>query len=256
MLGIIFMKKKKTSLLFKIIKFTIRCIYFKYEIIGLDNLPDTPCILVGNHSQIYGPLVSELYFPHNFYTWCIGDMMHLKDVPEYAFKDFWSQKPRYTHLFFKFLSYLIAPVSVVLFNNARTVGVYHDSRVMSTFKNTVKLMIDGANIIIFPEHDVKYNNIVYDFQQNFSDVARLYYKKTKKEIPFVPFYIAPKLKKVYIGNPTVYNVDNDTDEERERIRKFLMDGITEIAVNLPVHTVVPYRNIKKKDYPKNRESVV
>ncbi len=253
MLGYFTMNKKKTSLLFKIIKLTIRCFYKKYEVIGLEKLPASPCILVGNHSQIHGPIVSELYFPDDFYTWCIGDMMHLKDVPKYAFQDFWSQKPKYTHPFFKTLSYIIAPLSVCIFNNARTIGVYHDNRVMSTFKQTVKYMSKGAKIIIFPEHDVKYNDIIYDFQRNFSDVARVYYKKTKNEVAFVPIYIAPKLKKVYIGDYTMYNIENDADAERERICKYLMDSITDIAVNLPVHTVVPYRNIKKKNYPKNRE---
>ncbi len=247
------MEKKKTSLLYKILKFAIKGFYSKYEIIGLENLPDEPCILVGNHSQIHGPLVSELYFSRKFYTWCVGDLMRLKDVPNYAFKDFWSQKPKYSHLFYKVLSYLIAPLSVCIFNNARTIGVYHDNRIMSTFKKTVKLMNEGANIIIFPEHDVKHNNIVYDFQHNFSDVARVYHKKYNEDVYFVPFYIAPKMKKVYIGDCTVFDFNNNSDAERERIRRFLMDGITNIAVNLPLHTVVPYRNINKKDYPKNRE---
>ena len=31
----------------------------------------------------------------------------------------------------------------------------------------------------------------------------------------------------------------------------LMDDITRMAVSLPEHTVVPYPNIPKKDYPKN-----
>ena len=31
-----------------------------------------------------------------------------------------------------------------------------------------------------------------------------------------------------------------------------MDEITAIAESLPEHTVVPYRNIPKKDYPTNR----
>lgn len=247
------MENKKTTLLFKIIKFTIICFYRKYEIIGLENLPKGACILVGNHSQIHGPLVSELYFPQKFYTWCVGDMMHFKDVPKYAFEDFWSQKPKWIQPFYKVLSYIIAPLSVCIFNNARTIGVYHDNRIMSTFKKTVKLMNNGANIIIFPEHDVKHNNIIYDFQHNFSDVARVYHKKYNDDVYFVPFYISPKLRKVYIGEYTVFDVNNDPEVERNRIRDFLMDGITDIAVNLPLHTVVPYRNIKKNKYPKNRE---
>ena len=31
----------------------------------------------------------------------------------------------------------------------------------------------------------------------------------------------------------------------------LMERITDLAAEQPLHTVVPYRNIKKRDYPKN-----
>ena len=177
--------------------------------------------------------------------------MKYKEVPEYAFTDFWSQKPKWTHPWFKLLSYLIAPLSVVVFNNAHTIGVYHDTRLVGTFKNTVKLLQEGNNIVIFPEQDVKYNHIIYDFQDRFIDVAKLYYKKTGKELSFVPLYIAPKLKKMYLGKPTRFDPSLPIDTERRRICDYLMKEITDIAVSLPEHTVIPYRNIPKKYYPSN-----
>ena len=242
---------KKTSLLFRVIKWLVRVFYIKYEVEGQENLPDEPCIVVGNHTQMHGPLASELYFPGYSYTWCAGEMMHLKEVPEYAFTDFWSQKPKYTHPVYKLLSYLIAPLAVCIFNNANTIGVYHDSRIITTFKETVKRLNEGASVVIFPEHDVKYNNIVYEFQEGFVDVARLYYKRTGKEPAFVPMYIAPKLHKMYLGKPIRYNAAAPKGEEPKRICSYLMDEITQIARSLPEHTVVPYRNIPKKYYPSN-----
>ena len=178
--------------------------------------------------------------------------MHLKAVPEYAFRDFWSQKPKWTHPFYKLLSYIIAPVSVCVFSNARTIGVYHDTRILSTFKSTVKMLQEGKSVVIFPEQDVKHNHIVYDFQDKFIDIAKLYYKKTGKELSFVPMYIAPKLKKLCLGRPVTFNAAEAMDTQRSRICTYLMDEITAIAEALPEHTVVPYRNIRKKDYPSNR----
>ena len=58
----------------------------------------------------------------------------------------------------------------------------------------MKRLQEGNRIVIFPEHDVKYNQILYDFQDRFIDVAKLYYRKTGKQLCFVPLYIAPKLK--------------------------------------------------------------
>lgn len=247
------MEKKKIPVLYRLIKGTVRFFYGKMEVVGLENLPENNAVLVGNHTQMNGPIAGELFLPQHCYTWCAGQMMRLKEVPDYAFTDFWSQKPKWTHPFYKLLSYLIAPLAVYLFNHARTVAVYRDMRIMSTFKETIRLLKDGADILIFPEKDEKYNNILYRFQENFIDIAKLYYKKTGTALTFVPMYIAPKLKKMYIGKGIVFNSENPIEEERKRISSYLADEITDIARSLPLHTVVPYRNIPKKYYLTNQD---
>lgn len=242
---------ERSAPLYRVIKWLVKVFYPKIEVVGAENLPQEPAVIVGNHTQMNGPIACELYFPGNRYTWCAGQMMHLKDVPAYAYQDFWSGKPKFTRPFYKLLSYLIAPLSVCVFNNAQTIGVYHDARILSTFKNTVKRLEEGASVVIFPENGEPYNHIITQFQDKFIDVAKLYYKKTGKELSFVPMYIAPKLKKMYLGKPIRFCAANPMDEERRRICDYLMTGITDIALSLPRHTVVPYRNIPKKDYPTN-----
>lgn len=245
------MSRKKTSILFRFIKWCVKVFYPGMQVSGEENIPDGPVIFVGNHCQMNGPIAGELYVPNAPYIWCAGEMMHMADVPEYAFRDFWSQKPKWTHPFYKLLSYIIAPLSVCVFNNARTIGVYHDARILSTFKNTVKKLQEGISVVIFPEYDMKYNHIIYAFRDKFIDVAKLYYKKTGREIAFVPMYIAPKLKKLCLGKPVCFNASAPIEAERSRICHHLMDAITAIAMDLPEHTVIPYRNIPKKDYPSN-----
>lgn len=246
------MEKKKTSPLYKAVKWLVKVCYPKIEVVGAENIPDEPVVIVGNHSQMNGPIACELYIPGHHYTWCAGQMMHLKEVPAYAYQDFWCHKPKGVRWFYKLLSYLIAPLSVLIFNNANTVGVYRDTRIISTFKNTVSKLCDGANVVVFPEHEVKRNQIINEFQDRFVDVAKLYYKKTGKELAFVPLYIAPKLKKMYLGEPIRFRADSPIEEERRRICEYLMEQITDIACALPEHTVVPYSNIPKKEYPSNR----
>lgn len=247
------MEKKKTSLMFCIIKGLVRLFYGKMEVVGKENLPKNNAVLVGNHTQMNGPIAGELFMEDNCYIWCAGEMMNAKEVPAYAFQDFWSQKPKWTHWFFKIVSHLITPLAVCVFNNARTIAVYHDMRVMSTFKETIKMLDGGANILIFPEKDEKNNNIVYQFQENFVDVAKLYYKKTGSALTFVPVYIAPKLRKLFIGEGIAYCPENAIDEERSRIVRYLSDEITKIARELPEHVVIPYRNIPKKYYLTNKD---
>lgn len=247
------MEKKKTTISFKIIRGLVRFFYGNMEVIGLEHLPQNEAILVGNHAQMNGPISGELFLPDNCYTWCAGQMMEAKEVPGYAFEDFWSQKPKWTHFYYKIASYVITPLAVCVFNNARTIPVYRDMRVMGTFKTTIKMLKDGANILIFPEKDEKNNNILYQFQDNFIDIARLYYKKTGVELTFIPVYIAPKLRKIYIGEGILFDSDNKIEEEKQRIASYLSEEITKIARQLPLHTVVPYRNIGRRHYLTNKD---
>ena len=247
------MKQEKKPLLFRCVKWLVWLFYPRLETEGTEHLPDEPVIIVGNHTQMNGPIAAELYGPGTHYTWCAGQMLHLKDVPGYAFQDFWSQKPQWTHPWYRVLSYLIAPVSVYLFNRANTIGVYRDTRIIKTFKETMRRLDEGANVVIFPEHDVKYNHILYDFQDRFIDIAKMYHKKTGKDLCFVPLYIAPGLKKMVYGAPIRFDPSRPMDAERSRIKGYLMDQITMIACGLPEHTVVPYRNIPKKYYPSNKQ---
>lgn len=245
------MEEKRTSLLYRVIKGAVKLFYPKTEVIGKENLPDEPVIVVGNHAQMNGPIVSELYYPGKRFIWCAGEMMHCKEVPAYAFKDFWSRKPASVRWFYKILSYVIAPFSACVFNNAHTIGVYHDKRLINTFKQTMDCLDDGASIIIFPEHDAPYNHILCEFQERFVDIARMYYKRGGRELSFVPMYIAPNLKKMYLGNPIRFHADRPFKEERARICTCLMEEITKIACSLPEHVVVPYNNLPKKEYPLN-----
>ena len=242
---------KEIPALSNFIRKAVKFFYRKITVEGIENLPDEPVILVGNHSQAHGAIISQLYHPRKCYTWTIAEMMHIKEVPAYAYGDFWSKKPVYIRWLFKLISYIIAPVAAYVMTYGETIGVYKDARVINTIKETCDTLSEGADVIIFPECYEEHNNIVHEFQEGFVDVARFYYKKTKKNLPFVPMYLCPELKKVIIGKPIYYNAEGDKKAEPARICTYLMDEISEMAYNLPPHTVVPYPNIPKKYYPTN-----
>lgn len=246
------MPEKKTSLMFRIIVFLVRLFYPKMEVVGAENLPEEPAIIVGNHSQMNGPIACELYSPRRRWTWCAGEMMHWKEVHGYAYRDFWSGKPKAVRWLFYLASWAITPLAVCLFNNANTIPVYHDNRIMTTFRQTMDVLDGGADVVIFPEHDAPGNHILYAFQERFVDVARLYCRRAGRALDFVPLYLCPQLHKMIYGKPVRYDPAAPAAEERQRICRVLTEEITALALELPPHTVVPYRNIPKKDYPRSR----
>ena len=118
--------KEKQSKLYNALKWGVGLFYKKRTFVGLENFPDEPCLVIGNHCQAHGPLTCELYFPKKKKIWCIGQMMKVKEVPAYAYQDFWSLKPKCVRWWFKLLSYLIAPLAAFIFNRADTIAVYKD----------------------------------------------------------------------------------------------------------------------------------
>ena len=229
---------KKTTWVYRVIRWLVWLFSPKYQLEGTENLPDEPCVIVGNHSHMYGPIEGELYTPGKHYVWCAGEMMNREEVAAYAYKDFWSGKPKEIRWIYRILSHLITPLALCVFNNAHTIAVYHDTRLISTFRDSIEKLKEGNSMVIL-------------FQDKFIDLARFYYKKTGVELSFVPMYLAPKLKTVYYGKPIRFRADAGIKDERKRICDELMDAITEIAVSLPEHTVIPYPNISARYYGKN-----
>ena len=245
------MQPMEEPVLCGIIRKAVDFCYPKMELVGIQNLPEEACIIVGNHSQIHGPIITEERLCFDHYTWCAWQMMDKHEVADYAFEDFWRDKPKYILWLYWLLSRVIRIPAVYIMTHARTIPVYHDSRCLTTFRRSLEKLQEGFHLVIFPECREEYNNILYEFQDKFIDLAWMYYKRTEKKLNFVPMYLAPKLKKIFFGQPIVINPEAPRREERARIKQALMDSITSIACAQPLHTVIPYRNISPKRYPKN-----
>ena len=235
----------------KFLRWIVGVFYPRMELVGLENLPEEPFVLVGNHSQAHGAVVAEERLPFDLYTWCNYQMMDKKEVCAYALKDFWQDKPKALQPLYWLVSKIIKYPAVYIMSHARTIAVYHDNRCISTFRKSLEKLQDGYNLVIYPECRERYNNIIYEFQDRFIDLAKMYYKRSGKRLSFVPMYLAPKLKKIFFGKPIAYDPEISMDVQRGQIKQQLMDTITEIACAQPLHTVIPYRNVPKKQYPKN-----
>ena len=53
----------QSPLLYRFIRWVIWLLSPKYKLFGTENLPPEPCVIVGNHCQMYGPVAAEFYMP-------------------------------------------------------------------------------------------------------------------------------------------------------------------------------------------------
>ena len=243
-------ERKKPSLAYRFVKALIRLFYPRTRCVGAENIPGEPVVFIGNHAQLHGPIACELYMPVDRYTWCVADVMDRHTAPAYMYKDFWPVKRRGTCWFYHLLSYMITPLTTLLFSNADTVPVYHDVRLLDTLRRTTDLLEQGHSIVIFPERDGESNGVLNEFQEGFSDVAKFYRKRTGKDVCFVPMYLAPTLKLISFGEPLRADPDASVKAERESVSRVMTERITALANALPLHDVITYRKMPKKHRPK------
>ena len=242
-------KNKKRGLFFRFCAKIVSWFYRGSEFIGLENLPDEPCVIAGNHAKLHGPVMGQLYLPFKKLMWCDGPMMYRKEFPKYAHSNFFNGKPT---RFQRFIAKFLAPLVTYLMRNADALPVYRDMRVVKTYKYSVEAMNEGYNIVIFPECPEKNNEIVNKLNEYFVDVARFYYKQTGKELLFVPMYYSVELRKVLFAKPIKFDASSPIDEQRKKICSYIMDEITGLAKTLPVHTVIPFNNVPKSEYKKSK----
>ncbi len=245
------MRKRISLFFYKVLLSLVRFFYPQITVSGAENLSSEPTILVANHSQLHGPVICELYLPVPRFTWCTAEMMDPNMIPDYSFQTFWSQKPKGVRWFYRLLSYAITPLAVCIFNHANTIPVYRDTGLLTTFKQTVSTLMDGYSVVIFPECDEHHNNVVNAFHDHFVDLAKAYRRKTGRELTFTPLYLAPNLERACIGRPVCFSSQAPLERERERICDYLMEEITQMALELPLHRVVPFHNLPKEEYPLN-----
>lgn len=240
---------KKKGLFFRFLSRIVSLFYKKCQIIDEQNIPTEPCIFIGNHAKIHGPLNGQLYFPKNKLIWCDGPMMVRKEFPEYAYNNFWGGKP---NVLCKMFANILAPLITYVFRNADALPVYRDMRIMKTYKASTDALEKGVNVVIFPECPDLYNEITNQFNEYFVDTARFYYKHTGKEVLFTPFYYSKYLKKMVFGKPIRYDSNVAIEEQRKSISKYLMEEITTLAKSLPAHKVIPFNNVPKKEYKNSK----
>ena len=241
--------KKKKGITYKICAFFLKMIDKKVKYVGLENLPNEPCIIAGNHAQMHGPIINEFYFPTDKKIWCDAPMLNKKDFPKYAYVNFFGGKP---NLFQKILVGLLKSVVPNGFSSSDALPVYRDMRIMKTYKATIDYIEQGYNIVILPECPDEFNEIINNFNEYFVDTARMYYKSTKKELSFVPMYYCKDLRKMLFGQPIKFDGTAPIETERKRICEYLMLEITKLAKSLPVHKVIPFNAVPKKDYKNSK----
>lgn len=228
-------QEKKVRFGVKIIAFFVRP-FLRLKVSGKEHIlqENFPSVFVCNHGIIYGPIAAVIYLPTYFRPWIDRKMVD-RDV---AAREMYDRHIYRIPLLSKKAKTWIArqlarPVTWAL-NSFDPIPVDKSSMrgIMNTFDDTVQVLSEGDNVLIFPEkprrvkrgkkmtveHETRTVGSLYT---GFANIGTLYHEKTGKDLCFYPIYANKKNHTFRIGEAVTFDHTNNPRDEKQRIAETL-----------------------------------
>ena len=194
------------------------------ELAGVENLPEAPVVFVANHRGARGPIAVVASMPVRLYPWVVSDMLDGEKAASYLNQDFVEPQLHLSQPLSKLAAKGIAKISVRLLRSAGCIPVWQGERSFETFEQSVRFLIEGKSLLIFPEDPAKAVNPRYKmtpFKKGFARLGEIYYQRTQRSLQFYPLAVHLESYRVRVGQPIAYNSKNHPPRERLRIKNVL-----------------------------------
>lgn len=203
---------------------------------------DEPIVYVANHSADAGVMYMGLYFDRPFRPWATHCIIEEGITPNYIFHDFFFGRQYKTKWPCRLLSRIVTVMLRPLIIAQNPIWVYRtDSRIMTTYKESIATLKDGQNITIFAESPIKKGRFVNKLNEGIVDLGMFAYKALGRDIAYCPVYIpAGGLDVIKVGTPIHFDHTAPIAAERQRITQYLEDSIESMGASLPEHKVVNF----------------
>ncbi len=198
-------------------------------------------VYVCNHSGAIGPMSVSLYFDRPYRSWVTHCVFDKEITPNFIFHDFFQGRQFKWKAPMRLLSRIVAVLLRPLLTAQNGVKVYRtDARVFGTYKESVKTLEGGENLVIFAESPVKGGKYVNKLYDGIADLGLFYWRVTGKKLKYYPVYIPSTLRTVNVGESVEFCPDNTIEEERVRLTSAIESAINAIGDSLPPHKVANF----------------
>lgn len=244
-------KKVKKSLYYRFWEAIAKLIFKKRRMV-YSTVPEEGegAVYVSNHAGAVAPANMALYFDRPVRPWVISYVLDKNVNANFIYHDFLFARGDKCKPFSRFVAKVVSVLLPPLLNAWRAIKVYRTGTdIMLTFKESITTLMNGENLIIFPECPEKRYKFVNTFSDGFAELGKMYYKITGKRLKFYPMYVGAGLDTINVGDPVIFDPENpDADAERVRISDTLSEMIEKIAESLPEHKPTPYKTEKFYKY--------
>ena len=187
-----------------------------------------PCVFVCNHAGAFGPIDMCAKFPTRLrcHPWFNAQVMNEKEVPAYVRQDYW-WKPGsfFAPVLNATLPYLAAIILPPILRTVPGVPVYHDNRVMTTMRQSLKLLKANEDLVIFPEQPSGYQSHHTWINTGFLNIATMYQRATDKGLLFYPVHVDYHSHEFRVAAPIRFDVTRTLADQQDELVAALAKGL-------------------------------
>ena len=139
---------------YRIVGPLVRLLIPRLEVSWEEPWDGEPCVFVANHERSVGPLEMALRFPlrEESPIWIYAAPLSRKTTPAYVRQDhWWDENGKLAPLWNAVVPPVVSLILPPILRSVPHVAVYHDARAVTTMKESLRLLQDGKNLVIFPE---------------------------------------------------------------------------------------------------------
>ena len=220
----------------------------------IENLPDK-AIIVSIHAAKKGPIAISMTYPKFAAMWGHHGMLgNYRERFSYLRNVLYIQKMHKNKFVATLKALYEAVFSIFIYKGMKIIGTYTDMRLLSTIRNSMGVLDEGASVIIYPEDSSEgYFDEIRSAFPGFVMLAETYYNKKGEDVPVIPAYISTKNKRFIVGEPKYVHELQKLGLSRQEVADVFKDAINELYLNFIVtdteaSVTVKDAPVRNKDY--------
>ena len=220
--------KERMGKLFDVIRWCFNLAMPDMKIRWEEEFIDEPCVFVCNHAGAMGPIEMVTQFPlkDRVLCWCNEGIMNRKTCPAYVRQDYWWEPGcRLEPLYNATLPYIAAAVVPPVLKSAPTIPVYHDARVMTTMRKSIRQLKDGNHLVIFPEQPSGFGEHHDWINTGWLNLLVMYHRATGRALRLYPVHIDLKGREFRVAKPICFDPSRTLEEQTEELCRVLANGL-------------------------------
>jgi len=164
---------------------------------------DEPVVFICNHYEVFGPLAVVTTLPLRFRLWMNEAMIHMSDNADKLIIGTQHVFPWMSERTADWLIGHLGKAGEAIFRPFGAIAVDREqpAKLLSTLRESVRVLQNGDSIVIFPETGIPAfaHGGVTDFFSGFAMLGEVYRRKTGQALRFCPLYIDKKHRTFRFG---------------------------------------------------------